>query len=203
LTLLVGHDCQEPRKGDAAHSFDFEGAHAKTAKSQSRESDNCHLFRSVSRKLLDRTAALVYHLTSTHEKEVVMQLSIEANNGIPIYEQLIRQVKFAVAEGVLMPGQLLPSVRELAKSLAINPNTVQRAYLELQSEEVIETLRGRGMAVCVGAKRRCVSDRQLLLGERLSAVVDEAIRSGLDPDRLREMFDKAIKQALRTEGITQ
>jgi GntR family transcriptional regulator len=132
-----------------------------------------------------------------------MQLSIEPNNGIPIYEQLIRQVKFAVAEGVVVPGQLVPSVRELAKSLAINPNTVQRAYLELQSEEVIETRRGRGMAVCTGAKRRCVSDRQLLLGERLSAVIDEAIRSGLEPDRLREMFDKAIKQALRTEGVAE
>ncbi len=132
-----------------------------------------------------------------------MQLSIEPNNGIPIYEQLIRQVKFAVAEGVVVPGQLVPSVRELAKSLAINPNTVQRAYLELQNEEVIETLRGRGMAVCSGAKRRCVSDRQLLLGERLTAVVDEAIRSGLDVDRLREMFEKAIKQALRTEGVTE
>ena len=132
-----------------------------------------------------------------------MQLSIEPNNGIPIYEQLIRQVKFAVAEGVVVPGQLVPSVRELAKSLAINPNTVQRAYLELQNEEVIETLRGRGMAVCAGAKRRCVSDRQLLLGERLTAVVEEAIGSGLEPDRLREMFDKAIKQALRTEGGTE
>ena len=132
-----------------------------------------------------------------------MQLSIEPNNGIPIYEQLIRQVKFAVAEGIVVPGQLVPSVRELAKSLAINPNTVQRAYLELQSEEVIETRRGRGMAVCTGAKRRCVSDRQLLLGERLSAVIDEAIRSGLEPDRLRDMFDKAIKQALRTEGVSE
>ncbi len=132
-----------------------------------------------------------------------MQLSIEPNNGIPIFEQLVRQVKFAVAEGVVMPGQLVPSVRELAKSLAINPNTVQRAYLELQNEEVIESLRGRGMAVCAGAKRRCVSDRQMLLGERLTAVVDEAIRSGLEPVRLREMFDKAIKVALRSEGVSE
>ena len=155
------------------------------------------------KKILDSTIELVYHCTSTQLKEVVMQLSIEPNNGIPIYEQLVRQVKYAVAEGVVMPGQLVPSVRELAKSLAINPNTVQRAYLELQSEEVIESLRGRGMAVCAGAKRRCVSDRQMLLGERLSAVVDEAIRSGLEPDRLREMFDKAIKAALRSEGVSE
>lgn len=131
-----------------------------------------------------------------------MQLNIEASNGIPIYEQLIRQVKFAVAEGVVVPGQLLPSVRDLAKSLAINPNTVQRAYLELQKEEVIESLRGRGMAVCAGAKRKCVTDRQSLLAERLNAVVDEAIRSGLEPDRLREMFEKAIKQSIRNEGVS-
>ncbi len=129
-----------------------------------------------------------------------MQFSIEPNNGIPIYEQLIRQIKFAIAEGIVVPGQLVPSVRELAKVLAINPNTVQRAYLELQNEEVIETLRGRGTVVSTGAKRRCVSDRQTLLGERLTAVVEEAIRGGLEPDRLREMFDKAIKQAVRTEG---
>ncbi len=131
-----------------------------------------------------------------------MQLSIEANNGFDLRAtDSASQVRSG--EGVLMPGQLLPSVRELAKSLAINPTRSNGLISNSKSEEVIETLRGRGMAVCVGAKRRCVSDRQLLLGERLSAVVDEAIRSGLDPDRLRKCLTKAIKQALRTEGITQ
>jgi GntR family transcriptional regulator len=129
-----------------------------------------------------------------------MQLSIEPNNGIPIFEQLVRQIKFAVAEGTLAAGQLVPSVRVLAKTLAVNPNTVQRAYQELQSEEVLESLRGRGIAVCAGAKRRCVSDRFALLGERLGAVVQEAIRGGLEPDQLREMFERALKQALRSEG---
>ena len=57
-----------------------------------------------------------------------MQLSIEPDNGIPIYEQLVRQIKYAVAEGVLVPGQVIPSVREMAKQLTLNPNTVQRAY---------------------------------------------------------------------------
>lgn len=129
-----------------------------------------------------------------------MQLNIEPNNGMPIFEQVMRQIKFAVAEGTLVPGQLLPSVRLLAKKLAVNPNTIQRAYQELQTEEVLESLRGRGIAVCAGAKRRCVTDRQTLLGQRLTAVVEEAIRGGLDPERLREMFDKAIKQATRNEG---
>ena len=129
-----------------------------------------------------------------------MQLSIEPNDGIPIFEQLVRQIKFAVAEGVLVPGQLVPSVRVLAKQLAVNPNTVQRAYQELQTEEVLESLRGRGIAVCPGAKRRCVSDRQTLLAERLRAVVEEAIRGGLEPERLREMFERAVKQSMRSDG---
>ncbi len=121
-----------------------------------------------------------------------MQLSIEPNSGLPIYEQLVRQVKFAVAEGILVPGQLVPSVREMAKQLAINPNTVQRAYLQLQNEAVLQPQRGLGMTVCLDAKKRCVSDRQQMLAERISAVVDEALRSGLAADQLRTMFEQSL-----------
>lgn len=121
-----------------------------------------------------------------------MQLSIEPNNGIPIYEQLIRQIKFAVAGGVIVPGQIIPSVREMARQLAINPNTVQRAYLQLQDEEVLQALRGRGMAVCSGAKRRCSSDRQQIVAERFAAVIQEGLRSGFDAHQLREMFEATL-----------
>ena len=61
-----------------------------------------------------------------------MFLFIDAHNGLAVYEQIVRQVKFAVADGVLSAGDLAPSVRELAKDLAINPNTVARAYRQLQ-----------------------------------------------------------------------
>jgi len=127
-----------------------------------------------------------------------MQLSIEPDNGIPIYEQLVRQIKYAVAEGVIVPGQVIPSVREMAKQLTLNPNTVQRAYFQLQNEEILTSLRGRGVAVCEGAKKQCVADRQQLLAERLAAVLDEAIGGGLDEVRLRNMFEKALKNAIRT-----
>lgn len=131
-----------------------------------------------------------------------MQLSIDPDNGIPIYEQLVRQVKYAVAEGVVVPGQVIPSVREMAKHIAVNPNTVQRAYLQLQSEEVLEPLRGRGMVVCQGAKRRCITDRQQLLTERLDAVIQEAVHSGLDSERLRTMFEKSLTSAIRKNEVT-
>lgn len=128
-----------------------------------------------------------------------MHIKIEPNNGTPIYEQLVRQIKFAVAEGVVLSGQVIPSVREMAKRLALNPNTVQRAYLQLQEEQVLETLRGRGMAVAAEAKGRCVSDRHQLLRDRFEALVQEALHSGLNPDDLRGLFELAIQKAAASE----
>ncbi len=70
-----------------------------------------------------------------------MFFSIDTNNGVAIYEQIVRQVKFAIAEESLRVGQLLPSVRALSVELAINPNTIARAYQQLQTEGIIELLR--------------------------------------------------------------
>ena len=65
-----------------------------------------------------------------------MLYHIDPSNGLAIYEQIARQVKFAVAQGALRTGDLVPSVRELAQTLAVNPNTVARAYRDLQSDGV-------------------------------------------------------------------
>ncbi|HHW99476.1 MAG TPA: GntR family transcriptional regulator, partial [Firmicutes bacterium] len=72
---------------------------------------------------------------------------LDHRSPIPIYVQLQNQVKQAIAGGVLAPGEQLPSVRELAGRLAVNPNTIARAYQELEREGLIETLRGRGTFV--------------------------------------------------------
>ena len=77
---------------------------------------------------------------------------IDAQNGIPIYEQIIRQVTIAVADGSITPGEHVPSVRELANRLAVNPNTVARAYRDLQNDKVLEALRGEGLRVSQEAK---------------------------------------------------
>ncbi len=129
-----------------------------------------------------------------------MQIHIEPNNGIPIYEQLVRQMKYAVAEGILLPGQLVPSVREMAKRLAVNPNTVQRAYLQLQEETVLQSLRGRGMTVATDAKQRCISDRQAVIAARLRAVVSEAVQSGLESEQLKEMFLSFLESTTECRG---
>lgn len=128
-----------------------------------------------------------------------MFLKIDPNNGIPIYDQIVRQVKYAIAEGTLTPGQLIPSVRELARQITVNPNTIQRAYQQLQDEEVVESLRGRGLAVCRGAVKQCVQDRHELLRVRLEQVIQEGLRSGLEPEQLSSLFEKILKQASKTE----
>jgi GntR family transcriptional regulator len=125
-----------------------------------------------------------------------MLISIDPSNGIPIYEQIVRQVKYNVANGALVSGQQVPSVRELAKLLAINPNTIQRAYQLLQSDGVLETVRGRGQHVSAGAKRSCVSQRANLIRQRLGLVVEEALQAGLEPAELRESFESVVRRYL-------
>lgn len=121
-----------------------------------------------------------------------MFLQIDAHNGLAVYDQIVRQVKFAVADGALTAGELVPSVRELARELAINPNTVARAYRQLQDDGVIETVRGTGLAVADGARRQCQSERTRLIRARLRQVLEEAALSGLD--------QQEIEQLVRTES---
>ena len=76
-----------------------------------------------------------------------MFIHIDPAGGLAVYDQIVRQVKFAVADGAVASGELVASVRELARELAINPNTVARAYRQLQDDGVLEPVRGRGLAV--------------------------------------------------------
>ncbi|HET6879065.1 MAG TPA: GntR family transcriptional regulator [Pirellulales bacterium] len=124
-----------------------------------------------------------------------MFLSIDHQNGLAIYDQIVRQIKFAVACGALRKGELVPSVRELARELAVNPNTVARAYRELQSEGVLAPVRGTGMEVAEGAERRCRSQRLELIRARLRQVLSEAIQSQLEADELRALVEQELAAA--------
>ena len=108
-------------------------------------------------------------------------LDLTAADSRPIYGQIADRVKFAVAAGVLRPGELVPSVRELSRQLVVNPNTVARAYRELQNEGLIEPVRGTGLQVAEGAVERCRQARAEFVRGRLRAAIDEARRTELDP----------------------
>lgn len=118
-----------------------------------------------------------------------MFFKIDLSNGLAIYQQVARQVKFAVAGGALKAGELVPSVRELARELAINPNTVARAYRRLQADGVLESVRGMGLQVAAGADEQCRSERVELIRERLQQVLVEAKQSRLEADQLRALVE--------------
>lgn len=129
-----------------------------------------------------------------------MFLHVDPSNGLAIYDQIVRQIKFAVAGGALPPGEMAPSVRELARELAVNPNTVARAYLQLQSEGVLDSVRGMGLAVKQGADKRCRSERLKLVQERLREVLLEARQSGLELSELRQLIDEELVAVDRKLG---
>jgi GntR family transcriptional regulator len=126
-----------------------------------------------------------------------MLLHVDVRNGLAVYEQIVRQVKFAVAEGAVRSGELVPSVRELARDLAINPNTVARAYRELQDDGVLETVRGMGLSVATAAKRQCQSERTKLIRSRLRLVLEEAQSSGLDAADVETMLQTELASVYR------
>lgn len=116
-----------------------------------------------------------------------MFFSIDADNGVAIYEQIVRQVKFAIANGVLVPGQLLPSVRTLAVKLAINPNTVAKAFQQLQSDGIVVPLRGKGLAVRDEAVEPCRVARREILEDRIRTAIAEALHGGLSTKEVRRL----------------
>ena len=121
-----------------------------------------------------------------------MFFQIDPRGGVAIYEQVARQVKFAVASGVVKPGEMVPSVREVARELAINPNTVARAYRQLQDQKVLEPVRGTGLAVAAGAGPRCRDERVALIRRRLKQVLAEARMSRLDAAELRKLVEHEL-----------
>jgi GntR family transcriptional regulator len=129
-----------------------------------------------------------------------MFFQIDPHNGLAIYDQIVRQIKFAVAGGVLKSGEMIQSVRELARELAINPNTIARAYRQLQTDGVLQPVRGTGLEVATGAAERCRSERLKLIRARVRQVLIEAKQSRLEPQALRDLIEKEMR-AVEKETI--
>ncbi len=127
-----------------------------------------------------------------------MFFEINPTNGIAIFEQIARQVKYAVANGALRVGELVPSVRELATKLAVNPNTVARAYRDLQTDGFLEPIRGEGLRVTRQAIERSRKHRTKLLHDRIRLVVVEAKQSGITEEEFYAIVDELWKMELAT-----
>lgn len=119
---------------------------------------------------------------------------IDANNGIPIYEQIERQVKFAVAGRTLLPGERIPSVRDLATQTAVNVNTVARAYRQLQDQGVLHSIRGTGLAVAQDAFEICEAERRKLIQARLRSALQEAFQSQMSLSDIQTLVEAECRR---------
>jgi GntR family transcriptional regulator len=119
-------------------------------------------------------------------------------SGVPIYLQLMEQVKHAIETGALRPGEQLPGIRPLAEELVINANTVAKAYRELEHEGVIELRHGAGAFVSANGRPKRATEK-LRAGQ---AVVGDAVRRlrerGVTDDEIRRLFEAELAGVAKT-----
>jgi GntR family transcriptional regulator len=117
-----------------------------------------------------------------------MQIHLSPNDGVPIYLQIVQQVKYLVASGRLAPGDELPTIRALAERLLVNPNTVARAYRDLEAAGVVATRRGAGTHVSDAAsalgRRECLE----ILTRRIDALLAEARQMNVNAEEILELI---------------
>jgi DNA-binding transcriptional regulator YhcF (GntR family) len=121
--------------------------------------------------------------------------------GMPIYLQLVEQVKHAVETGAMRPGEQLPAIRSVAESLVINPNTVAKAYRELEHDGIVELRQGSGAFIAATAARRRTAPATLRAGQRLVAEAIERLRgSGLSDEEIRRLVEGELAGVHHTGG---
>ena len=118
-----------------------------------------------------------------------MELIISNSNPSPIYEQIASQIKAAIMDGSLAPGEQLPSIRGLANSLRVSVITTKRAYTDLEAPGFIETVQGRGSFVASGSEEMLREERLREVESQLMAALDSAQLAGVSLPELHEMLD--------------
>ena len=127
-------------------------------------------------------------------------LRVDAKSGVPIYIQIVDQVQHAVEAGGLEAGDRLPTVRALAKELTVAPNTIVKAYNELQRSGIIESRPGVGTIISEGVGNVARERRVEALNERLSVLVRDATALGITEDELWERFDAEFEKVHSRAG---
>lgn len=127
--------------------------------------------------------------------------TIDPDDPVPLGEQIAYRVLYAIARGVYAPGDKLPTVRDVAKRLRVNPNTVSKAYRDLERDGVLISRRGSGVFVHPDAFEAAVERRQGLVLTRFERAVGEALDAGLDPDAIQAVLAEALGRASKARGL--
>ncbi len=122
-----------------------------------------------------------------------MKFLINYHSGVPIYLQLIQQIEKGAAANILTPGEQLPTVRELALELTVNPNTVARAYRELEGRGLITSQQGRGTFIAANIVANPAHKEKIIITQ-LSELIQEAQQLGITTARLKELFANGLEE---------
>ena len=123
-----------------------------------------------------------------------MLFRIDPASPVPIYSQIVDQVRCAIAAGVLKPDDELPSVRALATEQLINPNTVARAYLELEREGLVTKKRGTGTFVSLEAARLGEGKRRRIVAVLLDKALSQAMQFQMPAGETRDLFEERLNE---------
>lgn len=128
--------------------------------------------------------------------EVVLALDFQIVTGsnVPIYRQIVDQVRRAISMGTLAPGDQLPSVRALAENLVVNPNTVAKAYSSLTQEGVLEGHAGKGLFVAARRQLLSPEERKRRLELALNSFLNEVLFLDFSPDEIIELLQKKLDE---------
>lgn len=128
-----------------------------------------------------------------------MILNLNPNSGVPVYLQLMEQIKHAIATGALRPGDQLPGMRKLAETLVINPNTVAKVYRELEHEGVIELRHGSGAFISEKALVSASAEVMRRSGKMAKELIQTLLKQGLSEEEIRRLIEAALSE-LREAG---
>lgn len=130
-----------------------------------------------------------------------MQIHISAHDGVAIYQQIVNQIKYLVASGRLTAGEELPPIRVLAEQLLVNPNTVARAYRELETAGIVEKRRTAGTYVSDQGSPLARRERLKILNERIDVLLAEAGHLDVAVDDIVKLLQQrhSVLQATRKE----
>lgn len=117
---------------------------------------------------------------------------VNIESPIAVYIQIENQVQFAIGSGRLKPGDALPSVREMSQRLNVNPNTITKAYRDLELLRLVHTRRGVGVTVSEGSPKLCGEAAIAMVKEHLTDAVAECTSAGLSAADIRKVMSKAI-----------